>query len=115
MAAIGRLLPFSLLHRLAFSAKGPSMGLNIIVETVQGVEHPIWDGVRRGPDRDIAAIIKTLPVVQSEDFEGDVLLRPADFSDWRGAAPSESEARARYLELVDILEAEPEYWLHLSY
>lgn len=91
------------------------MGLNIIVETVEGVEHPIWDSVWRGPDRDIAAIIKTLPIIQTEDFEGDMLLRPADFSVWRGAAPSESEARARYLELVDILEAEPEYWFDLSY
>ncbi|MEF0938953.1 hypothetical protein [Rhizobium sp. BR 362] len=91
------------------------MGLNIVVETVGGSEHPTWKSVRHGPDRDLAAIIKSLPSAQTTDFEGDLLLRPVDFVLWKTAAPNEPEAKSRYLELIGILEMEPHYWLHLSY
>jgi hypothetical protein len=91
------------------------VGLNIVVVTAHGLEHSAWDPVRRGPDRDIAANIKSLPTFQSEDFEGDTIIRPSDFAAWKEAAPENAEARLRYLDLVRILEAEPEYWIVLSY
>jgi hypothetical protein len=92
-----------------------TVGLNIVVQTLSGGEHPTWDVVRRGPDRDIADIVKSLPSIEREDFEGDVMLRPADFEDWRAATPVNEEARDRYLELLCILEDHPQYWVHLSY
>lgn len=85
------------------------MGLNIVVETVGGSAHPTWDSVRRGPDRDLAMIIKSLPSIETTDFEGDPLIRPTDFALWRKAAPDEPEARSCYLKLVGILENEPDY------
>ncbi|RSB82337.1 hypothetical protein EFD55_06225 [Rhizobium pisi] len=91
------------------------MSLNIVVETIEGFEHPAWDAVRHGPDRVIAAILTSLPSIEICDYEGDQLLRPANFTLWRNAAPDDSEARSRYLELMKILETEPNYWLHLSY
>ena len=91
------------------------MGLNIVVETVAGLEHPKWDAVRRGPDRQIADIIKSLPALGDTDFEGDPIIRPSDFAAWKEAAPEDAETRSRYLDLVGILEAEPEYWVVLSY
>jgi hypothetical protein len=91
------------------------VGLNIVVETADGLEHPTWDPVRRGPDRDVATIIKTLPQLQSEDFEGDPIIRPSDFIAGKEAAPQEAETRSRYLELVELLEVEPQYWIVLSY
>lgn len=91
------------------------MGLNIVVETAGGIEHPKWDAVRRSADRQIAGIIKSLPKLEDVDFEGDPIARPADFVVWREAAPEDAEARSRYLDLVSILEAEPEYWFILSY
>lgn len=91
------------------------MGLNIVVETADGADHPTWDAVRRGPDRQIAEIIETLPTLAEVDFEGEQIIRPSDFVAWRQAAPEDAEARSRYLDLVSILEAEPEYWVVLSY
>lgn len=91
------------------------MSLNIVVETIEGFEHPAWDAVRHGPDRVIGAILTSLPSIEIRDDEGDQLLRPANFTLWRNAAPDDSEARSRYLELMKILETEPNYWLHLSY
>lgn len=91
------------------------MGLNIVVKTAAGTEHPKWDAVRQGPDRKIADIIKLLPSLENIDFEGDAIIRPSDFVTWRQAAPEDVEARSRYLDLVGILETEPEYWIVLSY
>ncbi len=91
------------------------MGLNIVVETTDGLEHPTWDPVRRGPDRDIATLIKSLPAVHTQDSEGDTIIRPSDFSAWKQAAPVDAEARSRYLDLVAILQADPKYWIVLSY
>jgi len=91
------------------------VGLNIVVETIDGFDHPTWDPVRRGPDRDIAIMIKSLPTVHTQDFEGDTIIRPSDFSAWKQAAPVDAEVGSRYLDLVAILEADPEYWIVLSY
>ena len=91
------------------------MGLNIVVETIEGFEHPTWNAARHGTDRVMAMILTSLPSIEIRDLEGDQLFRPANFTSWRNAAPDDSEVRSRYLELIKILETEPNYWLHLSY
>ena len=91
------------------------MGLNIVVQTAAGSVHPRWDEVRKAADRQIVDIINSLPALEGVDVEGDRIIRPVDFPAWKKAAPQDAEARSRYLDLVGILEADPGYWITLSY
>lgn len=87
--------------------------MNIILQRVDGTEHPQWDVVRQGSDRDFAHLMPQLPHVECVDVEGDALLRPSDFTVWRKAL-EKSGPRDRYAQLLAILEEDTEYWIHLS-
>jgi hypothetical protein len=90
------------------------MGLNLLVVTERGVPHPTWDDSKHAGDREFVAL--GLPAVRTGDPEC-WLERPIDFDVWRRAAEeidagSGNDGRLR--GLVDLLEAEPSYWLMVS-
>lgn len=89
------------------------MGVNIILQRVDGTEHPKWDVVRQGLDRDFADMIGQLPHIESTDVEGDALLRPSNFVVWREVL-GDSGLPERYTQLLAILEEDTGYWIHLS-
>lgn len=66
-------------------------------------------------------VLPSLPKEDVKDREGDYdfdwLTRPTDFAAWRAAIavdPQISGEGYNLQALVDILEAEPEYWLYVS-
>lgn len=87
----------------------------MVVETIDNVERPARDAVCHRPDPVIAAILTSLPSIETRDFEGDWLLRPTHFMPWRSAVSDEPEARSKYLDLIKILETEAIYWPYLSH
>ena len=96
------------------------MGLNICIERLPDRQrHPSWDWLRYGGDREIAALATKLPhlsknVAEYPDYEW--YIRPSDFSAWREAATSQEwPCEGRFDLMIDILEAEPDYWIYFSY
>ena len=77
-----------------------------------------WDGARYHGDRDFAALIgRELPVERVGDgIYEDIMERPADFAKWREViAARDWPNPGRFEQLTDILEANPDVWLYVSY
>ena len=91
------------------------MGVNIIVQKADGTEHPDWDVVRRPFDRRIASRLAELPQHRDHDSVGDEIFRPNDVAAWRAVEFSEPDEAKRFQHLLDLLEADSGYWVHLSY
>ncbi|MBN8848189.1 MULTISPECIES: hypothetical protein [unclassified Sphingomonas] len=94
------------------------MGLNVIVTTLDGRQHPDWDDGRYSGDRALFGIANAVPRIDhiaDPGFGGanDWYWRPADFDAFR-AAEWPAENRARWAKLADILEKAPEFWIFMS-
>jgi hypothetical protein len=95
------------------------MGLNICVIKDDNTEYSGWDAVRRPGDREFAEMIKSLPFERGplgRDSAAEQFYRPTNFGAWRTAiANGDWPDRSRFERLIDILEANPSYYLCLSY
>ena len=94
------------------------MGLNISLYGPCSAEHPDWDSVRYAGDRDFAALLgKELPTIQKGDpFIEDVMFRPADFAVWRTVvAAKEWPNPGRFEKMIDLLEANSDYWIYMGW
>lgn len=92
------------------------MGLNICLYRRDQTRHPDWDAGRLVGDREFAKLIDSLPHIAERwgdhmDFEWHY--RPADFEAWRTAlATQEWPTPGRFERLLDLLEADPSYWIY---
>lgn len=96
------------------------MGLNICIERpADYAGHPDWDWIRYGGDRQFFDHFKDL-LTEEKLADGFPLeddrywSRPADFAAFRARA-ARAENPERWLKMADILEANPDYWIYLSY
>ena len=99
------------------------MGLNISLIKLPppwGSIHPEWDDMKYGGDREAARLMNSLPIEECDlatidvDRGINVFYRPTDFAAWRAADwPAVNPDRWRLL--IDLLEADPDYWIYLSY
>jgi len=99
------------------------MGLTISIMKLAppwGFDHLEWDPGKYSGDREAAKLMLELPIEHCDlarnpaDHGIDVFHRPTDFAAWRAARWPDVNAQ-RWQQLIDILEAEPDYWIHLSY
>lgn len=96
------------------------MGINIIIERPEDYErHSDWDPSRYAGDRDFFKHFGDLLTEErlAEGFpymDDSVWYRPSDFRKFRDRAAS-AEFPERWYKAADILEANPDYWLYLSY
>lgn len=94
------------------------MGLNInVINAANFADHPDWDSVRYGGDRDFVALASTLPSEEMPYTLSDSsLIRPVGFDAWREAINKHGfDNSDRYLNLLHILETDESYWLNVSY
>lgn len=98
------------------------MGLNIIVEQpdapVARADHPDWDWIRYGGDRELFDIMSAVPgeTKRANDnpwIDDRSWWRPTDFAAFRAAAVPTTWPE-RWQKLADILEADPSYWVYMS-
>jgi len=89
------------------------MGVYLCVDDAQPDE---WTFGLSG-DRQLAARLCDLPRTfkSSDEWEGD--FRPADFDAWRAAEVvyEEPDNPGRFRQLIDLLEANPDYWVSISW
>lgn len=84
-------------------------------------EHQMTNGGHKHFAREV---LHTLPKEEVRDpdehrwgYDFDWLTRPTDFAAWRAAIASDPQIggdNSNLQALVDILEAEPDYWLYVS-
>lgn len=96
------------------------MGLNISIEKLPGMERfPGWDLYRNVGDREFAKLAQSLPTNAKNILpypDAEWYSRPTDFAAWRKAIrESDLMNKDRFEELVNILEANPDYWIYYSY
>lgn len=95
------------------------MGLNILLEGPDFKRHPDWDDAKLAGDKEFAQMFESLPFDRglrggAPDFEP--YYRPTDFTAWRQAISSrEWPNPGRYEKLMDLLEANPDFYIYLSY
>lgn len=101
------------------------MGVNISVHddaTGEEVPEAVWDWYRHAGDREIASLFGSLPQVRHPSFEEDddptyAGFRPADFEAWKQADKERVTEwnPTRFGELIALLEANPGYWIQVSW
>lgn len=94
------------------------MGLNVIVQTLDGERHPDWDDAKHSGDRELFEIAKAVPRTDHHDdfLPGgacDWYWRPTDFTAFR-AAPWPEVNPERWAHLAEILERDRDYWIFMS-
>lgn len=90
-------------------------GLNRIAQKIDGTEHPAWHFINRGHDDVFHELLEHLAYVDGADARGAHRLRPVEFAAWRAGLPAEAATHKRLSGLLDILEGDPDYWVHVSY
>lgn len=89
------------------------MGVNICIEhAISGEDHPLWNDARHSGDNDfVRDLLGELPTIARDHNT----VRPSDFAAWRSAIAKRTWPNPGRFELmIDILEKEPVYWLHIS-
>jgi hypothetical protein len=89
------------------------MGINLYLQTLDGMNHPQWDYLRCAGDRELVDLVDDLPNIQSRFYE-EVYTRPTDFAAWR-VAVDKLPNPARHKKLLDLLAADESYWLYVSW
>jgi hypothetical protein len=94
------------------------MGLNILVQKLDGTPHPAWDDSRHAGDRDLGPMLDAVPWQHEPGYDpwrkGDApMFRPADLDAFdRGPWPEVNPER--WEQLRRIMREEPDYWLYWS-
>jgi len=95
------------------------MGLNICLQRRDYSELPGWDTGRLAGDKEFVALMADLPKIEENwaaphDFE--FYTRPADFAAWREAiADRQWPNPGRFEQMLDLLEANPDCWIYISW
>jgi hypothetical protein len=92
------------------------MGIHICLRNAAGKDHPDWDWIRHAGDRDFPHWTKDLPRVEGEPkgWTEDAF-RPLDFPRWRAALPEDRINPDRFPHLLNLLEADEQWWVYYSY
>lgn len=93
------------------------MGCYLCLQTKDGKDHPDWDWGLAG-NHYWAQLYSLLSCeVESESAKTDErLIRPADFDAWRGAIRAAGlPNRDEHLRLMDLMEADPQWWIYVSW
>lgn len=105
------------------------MGVHICLRDERGTSEPekrlAWDWGRMGGDREFSSLVDSWPHRHKRlDYEkwGDVptdLYRPLTANSWRSEIKAlmsdDGPLFERHLEIVDLLEANPDVWLYFSW
>jgi hypothetical protein len=94
------------------------MGLNILLQKLDGTRHPDWDDNRFSGDREILEILIAAGIEDEPGYDpwkkGDApLFRPINH-DALDAATWPPFNEERWAQLRRILREEPDYWLYWS-
>ena len=89
------------------------MGINLCLQTLNATDHPMWDWSRYSGDREFAALASKLPSIRSDRDRN--YIRPTDFSAWRTAVEkAQLPNPGRHEQLLDLLQADENYWIYVS-
>ena len=92
------------------------MAINICLYREDGKDHPDWDFLRQGNDRNFPNLIDWDKTVTMLGRWGDEGFRPTDLEALKERILQTGwPDKDRYLHLVKILEDEPRTQLHFSY
>jgi hypothetical protein len=91
------------------------MGVSVWIMDRSYNEHPDWTGGLAG-ERELWHFVMDAPSCIVEEFrteEAEALYRPVDFAVFR-QHPWADYNQPHWAKMTDILEANPDYWLHFS-
>lgn len=89
------------------------MGLNVLIQKLDGTRHPVWDDAKYSGDRMIFDAIQAADPEYNWLNECDWVWRPTNFEALRVFAwPDFNQDRWR--TFIETLENEPEYWVYMS-
>lgn len=88
------------------------MSLYVLLVNRIGQDRPGWDFGMAG-DKQFPSWMAGLKAVYADHDQE--LFRPADIAEWRAALPPDRPNPDRFLEMFDILEAEPDMWIYYSF
>jgi hypothetical protein len=88
------------------------VGLYVLLTDSEGERRPEWPFGLAG-DRLFPHWMQGLPVIRAA--EDDELFRPVDIASWRARLPADRPNPQRFVEMFDILEAEPDAWIYYSW
>lgn len=94
------------------------MGIHISLLNKDGQDHPDWDYVRHGGDRDAISAMWNLPLETEGTDVLDLMIRPTDFDAWEKELQPIWEAAQnpdRWRQLKEILQRNPDYWISTNY
>lgn len=81
--------------------------------------HPVWRNVANGGHKQFAKQLYAADVIQTivrNTSESDWVHRPDDCAAWRAAILAAGLPNLElFLQMIDILEAEPNYWLNIGW
>ena len=86
------------------------MGLNIMVETLDGKSHPKWDDGKFAGDRELPEKLRRVPN-ECRRVNDDWFERPTDFGQFRCVLQEYDVNEDRWTALADLLEASPDFWI----
>ena len=90
------------------------MGINLCLQTLSCKDHPDWDWGRHAGDKEFVKLSFDLPTIRS-GHDGEYT-RPTDFAVWRAAVEkAELPNPGRHEKFLDLLEADENYWIYVSY
>lgn len=93
------------------------MGIHISLYNAEGKQHPDWDWVRHAGDRDFPSWTADLP--RQEGDPRNCLLedtfRPLQIDLWRAVLPPDRVNPDRFPLMLDLLEADEQWWVSFSY
>jgi hypothetical protein len=77
-------------------------------------DHPGWDFLRQGHDKEFPSLIDWDKVEYREDIKWD--FRPTNLEELKiKIHGTEWEDKGRYLHLIDLIENDPDCWMYFSY
>lgn len=93
------------------------MGLYLGLATKDYAEHPDFPVDKWACNRGFIDLVGTLPVIKhcldAEAFEE--IHRPTDFALWREAAARLPVNQELFTRMIDAMEADDRWWIHVSY
>lgn len=80
-------------------------------------DHPTWNDNKMAGDKFISVLLIALPCEHHKCDDETIISRPADFLKWReklAMLPKDRSNPERFPQMLDLLEADPDYWIYIS-
>ena len=97
------------------------MGVNIHIQTTEGDDHPDWDWIRYGGDKEFVRAFfssgvehKTWTPLGFPYSDDRCLHRPDDIAAFRAFAAVQDNPE-RWGRAADVFESSPDYWFYFSW